>query len=78
MSSCHKYVFWKISAIVLIVFVGILIKYLGKLLDLVLEKAGSYTTAAWFIAFAVSLGLGAYLQRSYNIRNMWKSPFASK
>jgi len=74
--SCYKFVFWKISAIVLIAFVSIIIKYAGKLLDRILSKAGSYETLSWFVAFAVALGIGVFLQQEKNIRNMWKSPFA--
>ena len=54
MSVCHKFVFWKICPIILIVFISMLIKYLGKILDYALSKVGSFTTIAWFAAFAAS------------------------
>ncbi|USO02691.1 MAG: hypothetical protein H6850_01745 [Alphaproteobacteria bacterium] len=78
MSKCYQFVFWKICPIILIVFISMLIKYIGKILDLALQKASKYTTLSWFVAFAASLGIGAAIQKYLGIRNMWKSPLAKK
>ena len=73
--SCEKFVWKRLSAIVIIAFLTIVLKWVGQALDSILKSAGSYSTLAWFVAIATSLGLGVYFQRSLDIRNMWKSPF---
>lgn len=73
---CSAYVIWKIPAIVLIAFIGMIIKYLGAIIKHVLSNSShAYTTATWFIAFAFQLGIGFLLQEFLKIRNMWKNPF---
>jgi hypothetical protein len=73
--SCDAFVLWKLCAIVIIAFLTIILKLVGQLLDHLLSGAGGYTTAAWFVSFAVSLGIGALFQKKLNVRNMWKNPF---
>lgn len=75
-SPCDAYAFSKIPAIVLITLIGILTKYLGVLFKRLLSSTShSYTTVAWFAAFALQLGIGYFLQDFLHVRNMWKNPF---